>query len=305
MEDSEDTILKPSLHAASYNVDLTEVVDKSALMVDGDKQLATGVNFSDQAHIDALKDLINSFGDVGLVIIEPINNYKGKSKAISEDDMRPIYQAIANLAEEMNISILAVSHKNRKKDVDLQEMSHGAGSSIHVARANWYLQKDKDGAPEDRLLVDAGSNIPVGKSLAFKITQVPPFALDGVTFDKIAVASHFEDSEVTADEAQEDAESPARKSQANHIAAWLVEFLTGKGDVRTDVVGKAGREFNKEWSQANITQVFSRRFLKKGKATTRTEGGGKNKVTYWSLGNKEQTFALFDKTSNTQQEMTQ
>jgi len=304
MEDSEDTILKPSLHAASYNVELTEVVDKSALMVDGDKQLSTGVNFSDQAHIDGLRELINRLGDVGLVIIEPINNYKGKSKAISEDDMRPIYQAIANLAEEMNISILAVSHKNRKKDVDLQEMSHGAGSSIHVARANWYLQKDKDGGPEDRLLVDAGSNIPVGKSLAFKITQVPSFSLDGVTFDKIAVASHFEDSEVTADEAQEDAESPARKSQANQIAAWLVEFLTGKGDVRTDVVGKAGREFDKDWSQANIRQVFTRRFLKKGKATTRTEGGGKNKVTYWSLGNKEQTCVLFDNSSNPSQEMT-
>jgi AAA domain len=295
MEDSEDTILKPTLHAAGYNVELTEVVDKSALLVDGEKQLSAGVNFSEQAHIEGLKDLINQFGDVGLVIIEPINNYKGKSKAISEDDMRPIYQNLANLAEEVNISILAVSHKNRKKDVDLQEMSHGAGSSIHVARANWYLQKDKDGAPEDRLLVDAGSNIPVGKSLAFKITQVPPFKLDGVTFDKIAVASNFEDSEVTADEAQEDAESPARKSQANHIAGWLIEFLTGKGDVRTDVVVKAGREFNKEWAQANISQVFSRRFLKKNKGSTHTVGGGKSKITYWSLGEKPLEFDLTKK----------
>ena len=52
---------------------------------------------------------------------------------------------------------------------------------------------------------------------------------------------------------------------------------------------KPSREFNKEWSQANITQVFSRRFLKKGKGTTRAQKVvAKNKVTYWNL-DKEQT----------------
>jgi len=68
MEDSEDTILKPSLHAAGYNVKLTEVVDKVALVVKGDKQLPTAVNFSDEASIAALRNLITSFGDVGLVV---------------------------------------------------------------------------------------------------------------------------------------------------------------------------------------------------------------------------------------------
>ena len=115
----EDTILKPSLHAASYKRGLTEVVDKSALaLVDGDKRSTLnrcgGTSLSRHT-LTALKELINSFGDVGLVIIEPINNYKGKSKAISEDDMRPPLSAIANLAEEMNISILGCLSLQPKK----------------------------------------------------------------------------------------------------------------------------------------------------------------------------------------------
>jgi hypothetical protein len=287
MEDSEDKILKPCLHAAGYNVKLTEIADKAAFAVKGDTKLSTSVNFSDGASIAGLRNLVKSFGDVGLVIIEPINNYKGKARAISEDEMRPIYQNLANLAEELNICILAISHTNRKKDVDVQEKSHGAGSSINVARVNWFLDKDPNGGKEDRLLTDAGSNIDVGKSLAFTITQVPPFTLDGKLFDKVAIATNFEDSEVTAAEVLEDADSPARKSQANHIASWLVEFFTGKGEVDTKDVVKAAREFNKEWSQDNITQVFSRRFLKKKKGSTNTVGGGKNKVTYWSVGEKQ------------------
>ena len=99
------------------------------------------IDFSQPEYIAALKELINRFGDVGFVIIEPINNYKGKSKAISEDDMRPIHTALATLAEELDICILTVSHTNRKKDVDIQEKAHGAGSGINVARVNLYLDK--------------------------------------------------------------------------------------------------------------------------------------------------------------------
>jgi len=223
-------------------------------------------------------------GRLRLVIIEPINNYKGKARAISEDEMRPIYQNLANLAEELNICILAISHTNRKKDVDVQEKSHGAGSSINVARANWFLDKDPNGGKEDRLLTDAGSNIPVGKSLAFKITQVDPFELDGVKFDKIAIATGFEDSDVTADEVLEDGESPARKSKANAIAAWLIDFMLGKGSMDSDVVVKAGHQVDKDWSEDNIRQVFRRRKKTLG-GTSFPKGKGNGKKTLWEIGN--------------------
>ncbi len=287
MEDSEDKILKPCLQAAGYNVELTEIADKAAIVVQGDKKLSTAVNFSDGASIAALRNLVTTFGDVGLVIIEPINNYKGKARAISEDEMRPIYQNLANLAEELNICILAISHTNRKKDVDVQEKSHGAGSSIHVARINWFLDKDPNGGIEDKLLSDAGSNIPVGKSLAFKITQVPPFELDGITFDKVAIATNFEDSDVTAEQVLEDGESPARKSKANAIAAWLVEFMLGKGAMDSNIVVKAGHQVNKEWSEDNIRQVLRRRKKNLG-ATSSPKGTGK--ATTWEIGNKQASF---------------
>jgi nitroreductase len=292
MEDHEASILKPTLHAAGCNLELTEVVDRAALASLDGHQMSTSIDFSKPEFVAALEELVTKFGDVGLVIIEPINNYKGKSKAISEDDMRPIHTALATLAEKLKICVLTVSHTNRKKDVDIQEKSHGAGSGINVARVNLYLDKDLDGDADERILADAGSNIKVGKSIVFKIVEQPPFELDGVTHKEIAIAIFDRETDTTGQDLLERGESPAKQSQSKDIGAWMVEYLTGKGEVRKDVVLGAGKQFNKDWSEDNLTKVFNRRLKKTSKS--RTEGGGKNKVTFWSLGKKEQTAMVFD-----------
>lgn len=292
MEDHEASILKPTLYAAGCNLELTEVVDRAALASKDGKEMPTSIDFSKPEFVDALKEFVTKFGDVGLVIIEPINNYKGRSKAISEDDMRPIHTALATLAEKLNICILTVSHTNRKKDVDIQEKAHGAGSGINVARVNLYLDKDPDGDADERILADAGSNIKVGKSIVFKIVEQPPFELDGVTHKEIAIAVFDRETDTTGQDLLERGESPAKQSQARDIGVWLVEYLTGKGEIRKDIVLGAAKQFNKDWSEANIQQVFSRRL--KRNSHSRTEGGGKNKVTFWSLGKKEQTPIRFD-----------
>jgi hypothetical protein len=289
------------MHAAGCNLELTEVVDRAALASKDGKQMPTSIDFSQPEFVTALEELVDNFGDVGLVIIEPINNYKGKSKAISEDDMRPIHTALATLAEKLNICILVVSHTNRKKDVDIQEKAHGAGSGINVARVNLYLDKDPEGDPDERILADAGSNIKVGKSIVFKIVEQPPFELDGVTHKEIAIAVFDRETDTTAQDVLTGGESPAKQSQARDIASWLIEYLTEKGEVRKDVVVGAAKQFNKEWSEENIKKTFLRR-LKKA-SQSRTVGGGKNKTTFWSLGKKEQACVQFDINSHPSQEM--
>ena len=304
MEDHEASILKPTMYASGCNLELTEVVDRAALASKDGKQMQTSIDFSQPEFVAALEELVNKFGDVGLVIIEPINNYKGRSKAISEDDMRPIHTALATLAEKLNICILVVSHTNRKKDVDIQEKAHGAGSGINVARVNLYLDVDREGGdPDERILADAGSNIKVGKSIVFKIVEQQPFELDGVTHKEIAIAVFDRETETTAQDMLTGGESPTIQSQAVEIASWLIEYLTDKGEVRKDVVVGAARQFSKDWTQANIEKTFNRRLKKT--SNSRTVGGGKNKTTFWSLGKKEQTVVPFDKSKTSTQEIIQ
>jgi len=219
----------------------------------------------------------------------------------NKDSAYGIY--LATIAEKLKICILAVSHTNRKKDVDVQEKAHGAGSGINVARVNLYLDVDREGGdPDERILADAGSNIKVGKSIVFKIVEQPPFELDGVTHKEIAIAVFDRETETTAQDMLTGGESPTIQSQARDIATWLIEYLTDKGEVRKDVVVGAAKQFNKDWTQANIEKTFNRRLKKL--SHSRTTGGGKNKVTTWSLGKKEQAHMPFLGETQTQQEMT-
>jgi hypothetical protein len=275
LEDPDAETLKPALYAAGGNLELTQLVDRKAVASKDGKTYPTAIDFSNPAHIAALKTLIREF-EAAAVMIEPINNYKGKAKAISEDDMRPIHMALSEVAEELDICILVVSHENRKKDVDVQEKAHGAGSGIHVARVNLYLSKNPNNT-EEVILSDAGSNLKVGKSLVFKMTEKPAFNLDGVEHKEIAIAELLRESDITATELLEESES-TKQTQSKDIADFLRENI-GSGEVLKTAVVAAARKHDPAWTEANIVKVFTRKL----NGNSRSEGGGKAKKAFWSL----------------------
>jgi hypothetical protein len=263
LEDPVESVLKPALHAAG--ADLTKVIWIKPQPLDLSNPLGIAAV---RAKIIKVK--------ATLVIFEPLNNYKGSAKSISEDDMRPIYMGLSTVAKETGCCIVIINHANKKKDVDVLEKSLGAGSGPAVARANFFIEKNPDNENE-RILTDAGSNIPVGKSLVFTI-EGKDFELDGVQHKNVGHAVFLRHSDVTGDELLEQVQT-TKKGETNRVVEFLTEFLSGKGDVSVDTVKLAARNHNPDWTWDNIKQTWSRKKL----GTTRTEGGGKNKKTYWTL----------------------
>jgi hypothetical protein len=267
LEDPRDSVLRPGIFAAGVTEEgMVEIMDAGL-----------SIDLSDPAYIAALKNKILK-EKFDLVIIEPMNNYKGKAKVISEDDMRPIYTALSEqICVPTGVMILVINHTNRKKDAaDASEKSHGASSNINVARVNFMVKKDKDN-PEHRLFMDIGSNIPVGKNMVF-IIEGKDFTIDGVELKNIGYAVFKEFTEKTADEVVEQEQTEV-KGETNRIAAFITEFLTGKGEVSVDTVKLAASNENHDWKWDNIRLVFSRKKL----GTSRTAGSGKSKKTFWTL----------------------
>jgi hypothetical protein len=263
LEDPVESVLKPALHAAG--ADLTKVIWIKPQPLD----------LSQPSGIAAVKaKLVKE--KATLVIIEPLNNYKGSAKSISEDDMRPIYMALSAVAKETGCCIVIINHANKKKDVDVLEKSLGAGSGPAVARANFFIEKNPRNESE-RILTDAGSNIPVGKSLVFTI-EGKDFELDGVRHKNVGYAVFQREDSITGDELLEEVQT-TKKGESNRIVEFLTEFLTGKGEVNVDQVKLAARNENPSWTWDAIKQTWSRKKL----GTSRTEGGGKSKKTYWTL----------------------
>ena len=287
LEDMPSQILKPGLYAAGGNLKLTEWVEPNAKVSKEGQEYPERVDFSQPEHLDALRERITALGNVGLIIIEPINNYKGRAKAISEDDMRPIHTNIAQVALECNVCVLVVSHTNKKKDVDILEKAHGAGSGTHVARVNLFLDKNPHN-PDERVLTDAGSNVKVGPSKVFRIVEQPPFTLGGVEHKKVAIAvfdRHEED--ITAQGMLEDSEGTTQ-SMSKNITEFLTEFMGGKGELPKELVVKAAQQYEPTWKPNTIASCFTKGMRDKG--YSRTEGGNKNKKTFWALGRMQAEF---------------
>jgi hypothetical protein len=279
LEDPGPQVLKPSLFKAGANLDLVEIVDRYATASKDGKEMKTAIDFSRPEFTEALVEYIESFGDVALVVIEPINNYKGKAKAVSEDDMRPIHSALFDAAERTGVGILIINHTNRRKDTsDPLEKAHGAGSGQNVARVNWML--DRDNADKDvRLLMDAGSNLSLGKNLALKIVGDGPFTLGDVEHKDIAHMVLVGNTDRTAQEHIEEKES-VKQTATVTMADWIEELLKENGEMDAkSVQAQAGRE-NPDWTPANVRQVFKRKLAEQGKAYSDRVG----KKTMWGLG---------------------
>jgi hypothetical protein len=271
-EDPAPEVLVPGLVAAGADLSKVEIMGPAT--ADGKP---VPVDFSSPAVIRALKDKIRETKAV-LVIIEPLSNYKGgKNNSLnSSDDMRPIHMALAEVAAETGACIKSVGHVNKKKDVSALEKTLGTMAGVEVGRINLYLQKNPENDAE-RMLTDAGSNLPVGPALVFAIEPAEPFQLDGHEFKNVGRARFLRTEKVTGDELLE--LSLESKSQGKAIEAFLREELDGKDWVATDKIRAAALTENHTWTWDAVRQAFQRRFRNKKLG----ESKGSGKETKWRL----------------------
>jgi hypothetical protein len=278
LEDDRARALKPALHIAGANLDNVEIFDGKSSASDPEAK-SDGVplaDFSRPSHLAALKNMVQQAG-FRIVIIDPINNYKGSAKHISEDEMRPIFQNLANLARELNVLVIVINHTNKKQVENALDKNSGSGAGTYVARVNYFLDKNPNDKNE-RLLADAGSNIPVGKTIVFAIEKVPPFELDGVTHDKVAQVKFLRyDGDITADSMIEENQAP-NKTEKKRLGAWLEGFLqkAGADGIQTPKVKSAMKEENGNWNWDACRLAFGR--LKKKGIVEGEEESGKSSV---------------------------
>jgi AAA domain len=267
LEDAERAILLPCLHAAGADIGMVAIPGA----IDGQP-----ADFSQEGHLRALKRMITEI-DAKLVIIEPIVDFKGKAKNNDTDAMKPIFMALAEVAQETGASIITVGHTNKKLDVSVLDKAMGDSSHVRVARVNIYMQRD---SVEKELVhvMDAGSNIRVGKNLAFRIVEQKPFSLklkngEEEIVKNVAIAI-IEDGieDMSADEVLDESRT---MKHSDAIAKFLVADLKGRGWVNTKLIMDACKKENIDWTWGNVKQIWSRRKL----GSHRNDGG----THYWSV----------------------
>jgi hypothetical protein len=230
--------------------------------------------------LDVLESLITKLGDVGLVIVDPVDAYIGGNVDSHKNAaVRAVLEPISEMADRLSVAILALTHFS--KQVGGKAIYRFIGSIAHIGAARIAFAIVAD--PEDKtrvLLLHAKNNLaPSQKGLAFRIEQHS--VADGV----IGSSIFFEPEHVTdvsADEAL--AEAGAGQTTAkDEVIEFLLNILAN-GRVKIPDIEAEARKAGllAEDKQMRQSKPFRSAKTELHIVSTR-QGFGADAVYYWSL----------------------
>ena len=238
--------------------------------------------FSLAADLDVLEQLIIETGDVGLVIIDPVDAYIGGNVDSHKNAaVRAVLEPISEMADRLNVAILALTHFS--KQLGSRAIYRFIGSIAHIGAARVAFAVVGD--PEDKtrvLLLHAKNNLaPPQKGLAFRIQQ-HLVTDDGVTGSSIFFErEHVTD--VSADEALAAENGTEQITTKDEVKEFLLTILAN-GRVKISDIEAEARNAGLlgEDRQMRQSKPFRSGKVELHIVSTR-EGFGPDAVYYWSL----------------------
>ena len=233
-------------------------------------------HFSLVTDLHLLRKAINRIGNVVLVIIDPVSAYLGVGKVDSRSatDVRGVLTPLKNMAEELHVAVIGISHFNKKDDIK-SALLRVSDSIAYVAAARHVYAVLDD--PEDRdskLFVKAKNNLTRDtKALRYGIgvKTVGHDARLGVDIEAPFIVWHSQHVEITANEAMQAAGNRTAKREARK---FLLERLE-TGPVNSD-------DIVEEAKQEGIAEKTLRRAKKELGVKSRRQGGTDG-TWFWEL----------------------
>jgi len=156
---------------------LNELIGKNALF-----------NIADVTHLTRLEQAIEQVGDCRMIVLDPVTAYMGDVNANNNAEVRAALSGIVRLAQKTGVAVVAISHLNKKADLDAMYRALGSMGFVAQARAVWGVVKDKtDDSGETRIFS------PIKCNLSVKIRGLSYVINDGVVaFDSEPVEENID-----------------------------------------------------------------------------------------------------------------
>jgi hypothetical protein len=214
-----DTIV-PRLMAAQADREKVTIIT-AVTEIDGSGRRV----FNLSKDLDVLEGLITRIGDVGAVIIDPVDAYLGAGAGGIDSHknaaVRAVLEPLSELADRLRTAVLAVTHFS--KQAGGKAMYRFIGSIAHIGSARVAFAVVADAENEGRVLVlHAKNNLaPPQKGIAFRLEQ--HMVAEGVIGSTVVFES--EPVAVTADEAlaaDRDMDTRTAKEEARDFLADIL-----------------------------------------------------------------------------------
>jgi putative DNA primase/helicase len=147
-DDIKRTVI-PRLMAAGANLANIELLDNQSFEV-FDKEY----NRIDRREIDLsqdckmLSEIVKAHPEVSLLIIDPTTGVYGSKNTNHDKDMRPVMNDLRDLCEARGLTIVGITHTNKRGDAAAIDQIQGASSIAGAARAAWLFTRDSDSDDE-------------------------------------------------------------------------------------------------------------------------------------------------------------
>ena len=167
-EDGEADTIVPRLLAAGADLGRVHIISAVRIEDKGRR------SFNLRADLDLLERKIVELGDVGLIRIDPISAYLGKTDSHNNAEVRGVLEPIAEMAERMRIAILSITHFSKTGAASTTKALHrfiGSIAFVGAPRAAFAVIEDSSDT-ERRLLLHAKNNLAAPpQGLAFRLKQ--------------------------------------------------------------------------------------------------------------------------------------
>jgi putative DNA primase/helicase len=169
-EDDPADTLKPRLVAAGANTDKVHYV-RGIRVTENSKRLERAVALD--TDLAAIELALKQNKKIGLVAIDPVTSYFGKSDLNSEQALRKILGPIKELAEAMQVTFVCLGHFNKRSDVNVLHKVGGAVAMTGVARAVWLFMKNPEVDGQFLMLIGKGNLTQKRSGLKYSIIARP------------------------------------------------------------------------------------------------------------------------------------
>ena len=148
-EDNLESTVVPRLIVAGANLDNITLLDNQSFDVfDREYNRVDRRSIDLSQDCDTLNHLVHDHPEIALLILDPTTGVYGSRNTNHDKDMRPIMNDLRDMCEKRGLTIVGITHTNKRGEAAAIDQIQGASSIAGAARAAWLFTRDPESDDE-------------------------------------------------------------------------------------------------------------------------------------------------------------
>jgi len=252
-EDLPGQIIIPRLIAMQADLSRVCILKATKVTLDNGQTGIVGIeDLTKSGDLDMLLAVLDQAPNPKLAIIDPYTGYMGNSDSNDNIAVRGFLRPLGDVAADYGISIIGITHLNKKEDSSAAFRVLGSVGQQNAARMVWLVAQDPDAEDRRYMVWLKGNLAPRTHGLAYRLLNTPVMADNRTSYQP---SCSFEKTEIhlTAEELLAPRPKKSGRPRKQTDASEWLESILSKGSVDSKLIFSEGEELG--YSSATLNRV--------------------------------------------------